>query len=543
MGRRLLFYRGITDKNEADKFLNPDYDKHLHNPFLMMGMEKAVERIHKAVCNNERIAIWSDYDADGIPGAVVLHDFFKKTGFANFENYIPDRHNEGFGLNAQGINELSERGTKLIITVDCGIADAKEISLATALGIETVITDHHLPNGEIPEAYAIVNPNQNGCTYPDKNLCGAGVTFKLIQALCLRARSGLKIGAAISPGWEKWLLDMVGLATLSDMVSLTGENRVLAHYGLKVLRKTPRTGLRELLARLKIKQKNLTEDDIGFMITPRINAASRMGKPMDAFKLLSTSDDLEAGMYADHLNKINDERKGHVAAIVKEVKKIISERLVLTERKVIVIGNPAWRPGLLGLVANSLADIHSRPVFLWGRESGEKIKGSCRSGGDVNVVELMEEAGHAFAEFGGHHHSGGFTISPENVHTLPDTLERAYDKIRKKTTEEEPTWIDARISLDDVDEETVSLVEKLSPFGVGNPKPLFLLENALIDSIRWFGKGSDHLELSLPKPAGGKVKAVSFFAKKNAGNESTSSPRWKEIFGTVLPRYDLGSLT
>jgi len=263
---------------------------------------------------------------------------------------------------------------------------------------------------------------------------------------------------------------------------------------------------------LKINQKNLTEDDVSFMITPRINAASRMGKPMDAFKLLSTKDDLEAGMYAEHLNKINDERKGRVAAIVKEAKKIMSERLVSAQKEVIVLGNPLWRPSLLGLVANALAEDHGRPVFLWGREGGSKIKGSCRSSGDVNLITLMEAARGAFVEFGGHHSSGGFTVAEEKIHFLAEELLCAYKKIQSvKDSAAEPLWVDARFSLDDVNDENYSVVEKLAPFGTGNPKPVFLFENLRVAEIGRFGRDKNHLSLVFNKSNGGEVSAISFF--------------------------------
>src|SRR3989338_2122974 len=365
--RQLLVGRGIVSAEEAEKFLNPHYENHSHDPFLMKDMEKAVERILKVVKDDERIAIFSDYDADGIPGAVVLHDFFKRIGHLNFENYIPDRHGEGFGLNASAIRELHESGCRLLITIDCGITDTEEVAHAIELGMDVIITDHHLPGAEIPHAYAILNPKQADCRYPEKMLCGSGVIFKLIQALCFEIRnSKFDIPETIFPaGQEKWLLDMVGLATLSDMVPLTGENRVFAHFGLKVLRKSPRKGLRELLSVLRLNRSELTEDDIGFSISPRINAASRMGVPMDAFRLFATSDEAEAATLARHLDKMNTERKGKVASLVKEVRRTVEER---GEGKVIVAGNPNWRPALLGLVANSLAEDMHCPVFLWGRE-------------------------------------------------------------------------------------------------------------------------------------------------------------------------------
>jgi len=380
--RKLLFYRGIKTEKEADIFLNPVFEDN-YDPFLMKDVDIAVERILKAVEKKEKVIIYSDYDADGIPGAVILHDFFKKIGFKNFENYIPHRVLEGFGLNDEAIDEFAKNGVNLIITVDCGIADVEEAEKIKKHKIDLIITDHHLPRisknnkEELPHALAILNTRQSKCKYPDKNLCGAGVVFKLVQAII--KKHGKKFD--LKNGWEKWLLDMVAIGTISDMVPLVGENRLLAHYGLKVLRKTRRIGLQNLLSIIKVDQKNITEDDIGFMISPRINAASRMGLPEDAFNMLVAEKETDATKYALHLNKINDERKIIVAQMVKEIRKHWEKFDPDKKRKVLVAGNPDWKPSLLGLVANSLMDEHDGPVFLWGREEGKTLKGSCRSDG------------------------------------------------------------------------------------------------------------------------------------------------------------------
>ncbi len=514
----LLFHRGILSPTDVEKFLSPDYEKHTHDPFLMKGMAKAVERILKAISGGERVAIWSDYDADGIPGGVILHDFFKKIGYANFENYIPHRHNEGFGLNEAGICELAERGAKVLITIDCGIADVADVAYANTLGTDVIITDHHLPNAELPPAFAILNPKQADCAYPEKMLCGSGVVFKLIQALCLHLSLNANRYTLNAPpiGWEKWLLDMVGLATLSDMVPLTGENRVFAQYGLKVLRKSPRIGLMKLLRKLKVDQRELTEDDIGFTITPRINAASRMGTPHDAFHLLSTTDENEADRLSDELNRVNDERKGVVAAMVKEIRKIVGERASGGGPKVIVAGNPRWRPSLLGLAANTLMNEHNCPVFLWGRDGSDAIKGSCRSDGSVSVVALMQATTvGVFAEFGGHALSGGFSVVPERVHFLEEELARAYERAREQSFSAPELFADAQLSLDEVSWDLWRQIEKLAPFGTGNPKPLFLFENVVPVAVEKFGKEKNHLKLIFEKTSGEKVNALSFFWKED----------------------------
>lgn len=508
--RILLSNRGINTGEEAELFLLPSYEKDLHDPFLLPDMEEAVLRILQAVENKGKIVIYSDYDADGIPGGVVLHDLFKKIGYENVTNYIPHRHLEGFGLNHEAILKFKEDKVGLIITVDCGVTDVEEVAKAKELGIDTIITDHHIPAEKLPDCVAVVDAKRVDSKYPFKELCGAGVAFKLAQAVLKTKNFGLKEGA------EKWFLDMVGIATMSDMVPLVGENRALAYYGIKVLRKSPRVGMMKLLSILKIDQKNLTEDDIGFSISPRINAASRMGNPDDAFKLFIAEDEVEAGICAKHLDSINSERKGVVAGIVKEVRKIMVKRYEdgLTH-KVVVIGNPDWKPSLLGLVANSLVDDHSCPVFLWGRDGENNLKGSCRGDGCVGVMDLMLEVEVGiFKEFGGHAMSGGFAVHHEKVHLLEEKLQLAYEKvILKGIIIKDEVTADAKITFDEVTMDNYKLIEKLAPFGTGNPKPLFLFEGVILYNVKMFGKEFNHLELSFKNSRGRVVKAIGFFMK------------------------------
>lgn len=505
--RELLYIRGIKEVADAEKFLNPNYDTDLLDPFLLLGMDKAVKRIVKAIEKGERIGIFSDYDADGIPGAVVLHDFFKKIDFHNFVNYIPHRNDEGFGLNIEAVKTLLSDGVKLIITIDCGITDVKEVEFANKNKIDVIITDHHTPLKKIPKAHAIINPKQKEDKYTDKNLCGSGVIFKVIQALIKSDKLNFPAGQ------EKWFLDMIGLATLSDMVPLLGENRVLSYFGLKVMQKSQRPGIHKILRILKIDQRTLSEDDIAFMLTPRINAASRMGVPKDAFMLLSTQDEVEAGMLAEHLNKINDERKGVVGSMIREVKKRIEDKDEAL-RNVLVFGNPEWKPSLLGLVAGSFSDEHGRPAFFWGREgsNGDSvIKGSCRSGGEVHVVELMEKVKDILVDYGGHHGAGGFSLLSENVHQLEERLNIAYLEITKEKRNIPDVIVDRKVTLDDVTWDTWDSVSKFAPFGLDNPKPLFLFENVEIKNVKLFGKEKNHLELKFKNSKGKDVTAISFF--------------------------------
>ncbi len=502
----LLFHRGIKTPEDRERFLNLNYNEQTHDPFLLKDAEKAAKRIIKAIENNEKIVIYSDYDADGIPAGVIYHDLFKKIGYTNFINYIPHRHDEGFGLNIDAINQFINDKVNLIITLDCGISDIEQVKLAQDNGIDVIVTDHHEPHEVLPPAYAIVDHKQKDCNYPEKILCGSGVGYKLIQAILKINRFNLK------EGQEKWFLDMVGIATLSDMVPLVGENRIFASYGLTVLRRSPRKGLVRLLNHLKINQKYLNEDDIGFMITPRINAASRMGVPMDAFHLLSTESDDEAHRFTEHLDKINNERKGTVAALVKEVKKIINERHKDNPRNVIVVGNPEWKPSLLGLVANTCAEEFSKPAFIWGRDGDNIIKGSCRSGDTVSVVDIMNNVPEGvMIQYGGHFASGGFVVHNEAIHHFEDHLNSAFDKLIKENKDIEPDYIDYELDLDKVNWNTYSQIEKMAPFGIGNEKPLFIFKDIIIAGIKHFGKEQNHLELNFKDKKGNKVNAMGFF--------------------------------
>ena len=523
----LLKNRGITTSGEAEKFLHPDYERDIHDPFLILNMEKAVERILRAIDVEEKIVVYGDYDCDGIPGSVILHDFFKKIGYKNFENYIPHRHDEGYGLNTDAVDEFAKTSTTLLITVDCGITDVKEVAHANSFGIDVIVTDHHLPQEVLPSAYAILNSKQKDDTYPDNMLCGAGLAWKLVQALLKKRAKEWNVGE----GWEKWLLDMAGLSTIADMVPLRNENRVLAHYGLKVLRKSPRPGLMKLLRKLRVDQRYLTEEDVGFTIAPRINAASRMGIPMDAFRLLSTTDETEADVLSDHLNEMNETRKGVVAAMIKEAKKKIASREM---REVIVVGNPAWKPGVLGLAANRLMEDYERPVFVWGREGGTHIKGSCRSDGSINVVELMVNVRQGiFLDVGGHELSGGFSISHEQIHFLEEEIILAYKKIEKKSSVEEAMAVDSTLSLDHVTWETQRLVEQLAPFGIGNPKPLFLFEGIEIKGVKAFGKEKNHLELQFENSVGKRIPAIGFFISQDNFKTPVEEGNFINLFATL----------
>lgn len=504
----LLSRRGVRSGEEAEKFLNPSYDLHLHDPLLMTDMPKAAERLAKAIAGKEQIVVWSDYDCDGIPGAVVLHDFLKKVD-ANFSNYIPHRHLEGYGVNSAGIEKLAKQDAQLIVTVDSGITDLEAIARATQLGIDVIVTDHHLPQENLPDAYAVVNPNARADEpYPFKGLCGAAVAWKLV---CATLDVAPELRERVGGGWEKWLLDMVGLATIADMVPLIGENRVLATYGLIVMRKSPRLGLQKLCRITRVNQRFISEDDVGFMIAPRVNAASRMDDAFDAFNLFTTSDETLADTLAKKLEAANRKRKAEAGVITRAVHERLKSRSEL--KSVIAIGDPSWRPALLGLVANGIADEYNRPVFLWGREGNGSTKGSVRSAG-VHALELMQAAVDTFVEFGGHRAAGGFTVQETAVFDLEERLAEAHAQViaNQKLEDDFSEHADAVIAPEEIDLTLLKRLEKLAPFGMENPKPIFFVRDAALEAVSQFGKASEHLKVTV---SGGvkNLDAVVFFAK------------------------------
>ncbi len=527
--QQLLYALGITDAEKAQSFLNPEYTTQLHSPLLLHDIIKATTRIHEAIKANEQIVIFSDYDCDGIPGAVILHDFFKAIGHTNFTNYIPHRHYEGFGLSVEAVTKIKASGASLIITIDCGTTSHEAIEKAHSLGMSVIVTDHHEPETVVPKALAIINPKLG--TYPFPDLCGAAVVFKLVQAL-------IETGSyAIAPGQEKWWLDMVGVATVADMVPLLGENRVLAHYGLSVLRKSRRPGLQQLLRKAKINQAYLTEEDIGFTIAPRINAASRMDAPEHAFLMLTAKDEGEAGVHVSKLDALNTDRKSEVAKMTKEINVRLKEMLDMPS--VLVMGNPLWRPALVGLAANTLASQYKRPVFLWGRDGNEVIKGSCRSGGGVSVITLMQASSDAFIEHGGHHMSGGFAVRNESVHTLGQLLNEAYKAKGSEAVIPQAHTVAAELPLTAVFGELKSALRKLAPFGVGNPKPLFAFPAVNPKSVEPFGKAKEHLKILFDTDAG-PLEAIVFFATPDSFTQSPLPGKECTVLAHVETSYFMG---
>ncbi len=515
--RSLLVRRGVVTPEDVSAFLAPDYDAHTHDPFLMADMKRAVTRIFSAIEKDERIAVYADFDCDGIPGAAILSDFFDKIGYANFEVYLPHRDREGYGFHTEAIHTLASREVKLIITVDVGTVAFDGVSFANEQEIDVIVTDHHELLEKLPDAFAILNPKR--APYPFPNLCGAAVAFKLVQAMLIEGKKKNIIAFdPIPDGWEKWLLDLVAIATVADMVPLVGENRVLTFWGLNVLRKSPRPGIIALCNQVRLKRSELTENDIGFSIAPRINAASRMDEPDIALRLLTTRDIHEAEQIAAHLEELNARRKGIVAGIVKNARKRVNERYIATDR-VVVLGDTSWKPALLGLAANSIMQDRGGLVCLWGRDVNGDLKGSCRSDGTIAIPELFAAARDSFIECGGHNASGGFSVSHERAATLADDLARAAAGLASPaaasaTADDAVSVHDAVVTLRELSWPLLRDVSHLAPFGIGNPKPIFRIMHTTVSSIKNFGKEKNHIELMLTcDESGASMRAFDFFRR------------------------------
>lgn len=526
---KLLEKRGVTGEGEILAFLMPDYAVHTHAPERLADMDRATDRVLGAMCANERIAIYADFDCDGIPGAALLSDLFAKVGYDEVEVYIPHRDKEGYGLHQAAIDELAARGVKLIVTVDVGTTAVDAVRHAKEKGIDVIVTDHHEITGALPEAVAIVNPKRG--SYPFPHLCGTGVAYKLAQALIAAGKArDFDNFLAINEGWEKWLLDLVTIATVADMVPLIGENRVLVYWGLQVLRKSPRPGIAALCTKVRLRRAEITEDDIAFSIAPRINAASRMDNPDLALRLLTTKDVREASALADKLEELNASRKGVVGSVVREAKKRSAERFT-AEDTVVVLGDPQWKPALLGLAANSITSERGGLVCLWGRDAHGRIKGSCRSDGTLSVVELFVAAKDVFEEFGGHAASGGFTLREGAVHTLHESLAAAAAQLTRVPARS--VEHDAPLALRELGAPLFRELSRLAPFGVGNPKPIFRAR-ATIAEFRRFGKDKNHIEVSLAcEESGARARAYDFFRTEEDFTHAIQAGDTAHVIATV----------
>lgn len=530
--RTLLAKRGVVDERDIEMFLAPDYERDVHDPMLLADMDVALARVFHAIEQGERIAIYADFDCDGVPGAALLAQLFRRISYPNVEVYIPHRDTEGYGFHLAAIDAFAARGVKLIITVDVGTVAFDACAYAKSLGVDVIVTDHHELQEKLPDAVAVLNPKR--APYPFGGLCGTGVAFKLACAILTEGRRReLESFASIPLGWEKWLLDLVAIATVADMVPLVGENRVLVHFGLRVLRKTPRPGLRALALSARVNLAQVTEEDIGFSIAPRVNAASRMDNPELAFRLLSTNDEREAGELAATLESLNASRKGIVASITKEARRRARDRFT-DDDLVVVLGDPEWKPALLGLSCNAIVGERGGVAVLWGRDGNGNLKGSARSDGQLSVVELFTAARDALIEFGGHHASGGFSVSHEKVHELHERLSEAARSLSRDASAASAASHDADISLAGVSWGVLEDLSRIAPFGTGNPKPVFRIARVRVEEVKRFGKEKNHTEIILSSETSrASMRAFDFFVSPESFTHEPAAGSEADVLATI----------
>ncbi len=484
--RQLLWNRELRERDAIDQFLNPEYAKDLHDPFLFKDMEKVVTRLTRAIQDKEKIFVYGDYDADGVTGSVILQSTLNALGAAT-EVYMPHREKEGYGLNHGAVQYMATQNAKVVITNDCGISNAPEVDEANALDMEVIVTDHHRIPEVIPKAYAILHPLLPGENYPNKFLTGGGVAFKLAQALIRNSK--------LEEGFEKWLLDLVAISTVADVGILKGENRTLVKYGLMVLNKTRRIGLQQLMAAAGIKPGVLDTWSIGWQISPRINAAGRMDHANNAFKLLSTTDTDEAAQLAAQLNQSNQLRQAETDRVLKEARSQIGDG---ENSPLLAAYHASWNPGVVGLVAGRLTDEFRKPVLVACKNEGGLIVGSARSIDQFNIVEALAAAREHILKFGGHPKAAGFSVADEYAwqHLVGALEERA--RVVLHEVDVRPTlFIDADITLSQISWEMVSAVAALEPFGEGNPRPRFLIHGVRVLGFDGVGNGGKHLRLTV----------------------------------------------
>ena len=470
--------RGIRSREEASSFLAAGPEL-LHDPMLLRDMDAAVERINRALEQGETIAIYGDYDVDGITATCLLSSYLTERG-AKVLPYIPDRLTEGYSLNTDAITRLRLKGARLLVTVDCGITNVKEAAFARGIGMDVVITDHHECKEELPQAAAVVNPHRPDCPYPFKQLAGVGVALKLALALTPEERR-LQVLEAYA--------DLAAIGTVADVMSLTGENRSIVLLGLRRLAHSPRPGLQMLIRECALEDKPITSTTIGYTISPRLNAAGRMGCPTVAAQLLLTQDPKEGAQLARTLCELNRERQRIEQEIFAQCMQLLEARPELA-RDAIVLADKSWHQGVVGIVASRLAERFSVPAFMICLGEDGRGKGSCRSCGDLNLFHALEQCEDLLEGFGGHELAAGFTIAEENIPDFRTKMQRLSAIWRREHQSVSTLSVDA--VLEDaglLTLENVADLQRLEPFGTGNPQPIFVLTGVTVSSITPVGKG------------------------------------------------------
>jgi single-stranded-DNA-specific exonuclease len=489
----LMVQRNISSAEEAKTFFNPSLD-YLHDPFLMKDMNIAVDRISTAIKKNERILVYGDYDVDGTTAVALMYSFLKEQ-YSNVEYYIPDRYKEGYGVSYQGLDFAYQNNCKVVITLDCGIKAVEKVKYARSKGLDVIICDHHYPGDEIPKALAVLDPKQPSCTYPYKELSGCGVGFKLIHAFS--RVHGIPFSKIAH------YLDLVAVSIASDIVPITGENRVMAYFGLKRLNESPRTGLKEIIRESEV-TKALTIEDVVFKIGPRINAAGRMETGSKAVDLLVSSDTLLATGISKEINNFNIERRSIDRIITTEAMRMIAEDQRTVNSRTTVLYNPNWKKGVIGIVASRLIETYYRPTVIL-TESNGFATGSARSVHGYDLYQAIEACSDLLESFGGHMFAAGLTLKKENIKPF---MERFELYVNSTITEDQLVpriFIDTELSFSEINDEFFKTMSQFQPFGPENMSPIFVSRNVFdTGSGRMVGSSGEHLKLELCQESTGQ---------------------------------------
>jgi len=483
----LLVQRGIKNYEEAKSFFRPDLQQ-LYDPFLMKDMDIAVVRLEKALKNNEKILIYGDYDVDGTTAVAMVFSFLKKR-YSNLGYYIPDRDTEGYGISFKGIDFAKQNGYSLIIALDCGIKGNDKIDYASQLNIDFIVCDHHLQGEKVPNAIAVLDPKQNDCSYPFKELSGCGVGFKFLHAFSIK--NNIPFGELIS------YLDLVAVSIASDIVPIIGENRILTFFGLKLLNSNPRIGLKSIIKTAGMINQEIYVNDIVFKIGPRINAAGRLETGNIIVDLLTTDDEKLAEQLAPEINTLNTQRKDLDCSITEEAIKTIKENQDLVNRKTTVLYNPTWHKGVLGIVASRCTETYYRPTIILTESCGLAV-GSARSVQGFDLYKAIDACSDLLVGYGGHMYAAGLTLKIENIQAFQDKFEKIVSETINPELLIPKIEVDAKISINEITPKLYRLIKQFQPFGPDNMKPVFVTEN-LTDkgTAKIVGRENEHLKFDV----------------------------------------------
>ena len=492
----LLVQRGITTVDEAERFFHPSL-RYLHDPFLMPGMDRAVERLNKALGSKERILVYGDYDVDGTTAVALVYKYIRNF-YSNIDYYIPTRDDEGYGISNAVIDMAAEQGVKLIIILDCGIKANAEIAYARSLGIDFIICDHHVPDEELPDAVAILNPKLEGSTYPCSHLSGCGVGFKFMQAFAM--------SNALAPADLEGMLDLVAVSIAADLVPMVDENRVMTYHGLRRLNSNPNLGLRAIIRICGLVGKEITISDVIFKIGPRINASGRMQSGREAVELLVARDSTDALHRARAIDQYNRDRKELDKRITEEANDIISQRgEAEADKKALVIYNKNWHRGIIGIVASRLTELYYKPSVVLTLSNG-LATGSSRSVQGFDVYRAVESARDLLENFGGHTYAVGLSLKEENIPEFSRRFEEYVAKNILPSQRQPLLEIDAVITFSEITSTFFAMLNRFNPFGPGNQKPVFCTRNVKdFGTSKLVGRRSEHIKLELVDDTSGKV--------------------------------------